>query len=164
MPSYHYRKSHCGDKTVIRSSYLHNGISYTIKMSSLYWLYIFTLIIAILVRPHLYIESRPRWLAQEQGLFSIPVLARYSYPGIGKICYINNGFSHLLTQKCHHFDNIVSTGCMGCCGNDMLQCSQRWISFIKMVYIQCHWRNCTETLIETGQRAEAMIYFQYMRK
>ena len=32
MSSYHNRKSHCGDKTVIRSSYLRNGISYTGKM------------------------------------------------------------------------------------------------------------------------------------
>ena len=37
MLSYQYRKSHCGDKTVVRSSYLHNGISYTGKTSSLYW-------------------------------------------------------------------------------------------------------------------------------
>ena len=29
------RKSHCGDKTVVRSSYLHNGISFAGKMSSL---------------------------------------------------------------------------------------------------------------------------------
>ena len=29
MLSYQYRKSHCGDKTAVRSSYLHNGISYT---------------------------------------------------------------------------------------------------------------------------------------
>ena len=36
IPSYQYRKSHCGDKTVVRSSYLHNGISYTGKMISLY--------------------------------------------------------------------------------------------------------------------------------
>ena len=36
--SYQYRKSHCGDKTVVRSSYLHNGISYTGKMTSLYWI------------------------------------------------------------------------------------------------------------------------------
>ena len=36
--SYQYRKSHCGDKTVVRSSYLHNGISYTGKMSSLCWI------------------------------------------------------------------------------------------------------------------------------
>ena len=38
MLSYQYRKSHCGDKTILRSSYLHNGISYTGKMTSLYWI------------------------------------------------------------------------------------------------------------------------------
>ena len=37
MTSYQYKKSHYGDKTVVRSSYLHNGISYTGKMTSLYW-------------------------------------------------------------------------------------------------------------------------------
>ena len=37
MSSYQYRKSHCGDKTAVRSSYLHNGISNTGKMTSLYW-------------------------------------------------------------------------------------------------------------------------------
>ena len=38
MPSYQYRKSHCGDKTILRPSNLHNGISYTGKMTSLYWI------------------------------------------------------------------------------------------------------------------------------
>ena len=38
MTSYQYRKSHCGDKTILRQSYLHNGISYTGKMTSLYWI------------------------------------------------------------------------------------------------------------------------------
>ena len=38
MTSYRYRKSHCGDKTILRPSYLHNGISYTGKMTSLYWI------------------------------------------------------------------------------------------------------------------------------
>ena len=37
MSSYQYGKCHCGEKTVVRSSYLHNGISYTGKMTSLYW-------------------------------------------------------------------------------------------------------------------------------
>ena len=32
MPSYQYMKSHCRDKTILRPSYLHNGISYTGKM------------------------------------------------------------------------------------------------------------------------------------
>ena len=38
MSSYQYRKSYCGDKTIIRPSYLHNGISHTGKMAPLYWI------------------------------------------------------------------------------------------------------------------------------
>ena len=38
MSSYQYRKSHCGDKTVVGSSNLRNGISYTGKITSLYWI------------------------------------------------------------------------------------------------------------------------------
>ena len=38
MSSHQYRKSHCGDKTILRPSYLHNGISYSGKMTSLYWI------------------------------------------------------------------------------------------------------------------------------
>ena len=38
MPSYQYMKSHCADKTILRPSNLHNGISYTGKMTSLYWI------------------------------------------------------------------------------------------------------------------------------
>ena len=37
MSSCQYRKSHCGDKTVVRSFYLLNGISYSGKTTSLYW-------------------------------------------------------------------------------------------------------------------------------
>ena len=38
MPSYQYRKSDYGDKTILWLSYLHNGISYTGKTPSLYWI------------------------------------------------------------------------------------------------------------------------------
>ena len=38
MPSYQYREFHCEDETVVRSSYLHNGIPYTGKMTSLNWI------------------------------------------------------------------------------------------------------------------------------
>ena len=38
MLIYQYRKSQFGDKTVVWSSCLHNGISYTGKMASLYWI------------------------------------------------------------------------------------------------------------------------------
>ena len=37
MPSYQYGNSHCGDKMIVWSSYLHNGISYTGEIS-LYWI------------------------------------------------------------------------------------------------------------------------------
>ena len=36
--SYQYRKSHCGDKAIIRSSYLHNWNSYAGETESLYWI------------------------------------------------------------------------------------------------------------------------------
>ena len=38
MSSYQYRKSHCGDRTILRPSYPHNEISYTGKIASLYWI------------------------------------------------------------------------------------------------------------------------------
>ena len=38
MTSYQHRKSHCGDKTILGRSYLHNGIPYTDRMTSLYWI------------------------------------------------------------------------------------------------------------------------------
>ena len=44
MTSYQYRNSHCGDKTILRPSYLHNGFP-------------------ILVRWHLYIAFMPLLLA-----------------------------------------------------------------------------------------------------
>ena len=46
MVSYQYRKSHCGDKTIIRSSYLHYGVSYH-----------------ALIRQYLYVETS-LWLLQ----------------------------------------------------------------------------------------------------
>ena len=38
MLSYQYRKSHYGEKTILQPSYLYNGISYTGKTVSLYWI------------------------------------------------------------------------------------------------------------------------------
>ena len=38
MSSYQYSNSHCGDQTILRPSYLHNGISHTGKTPSLYWI------------------------------------------------------------------------------------------------------------------------------
>ena len=38
MLCYQFRKSHCGDNTVVRSSYLDYGISYIDKIASLHWI------------------------------------------------------------------------------------------------------------------------------
>ena len=48
-----YRKSHCGDKAILRPSYFHNGISYTGKMSSLYWIKAL-----VVMFPNMYIHYR----------------------------------------------------------------------------------------------------------
>ena len=37
MPSNQYRKSHCGDKIILRPFNIHNGISCTVKTTSSYW-------------------------------------------------------------------------------------------------------------------------------
>ena len=52
MSCYQYRKSQCGDKTILRPSYLHNGVSYTDKMTYLYW-----------VRALVNVARPRRWLA-----------------------------------------------------------------------------------------------------
>ena len=49
MISYQYRKTHCGDKTILRPSYLHNGISYTGKTTSLYWIGALLCIMAVII-------------------------------------------------------------------------------------------------------------------
>ena len=68
MTSYQYRKSHCGDKKILRPSYLHNGISYTGKTTSLYW--IRTLIIRekwqSITRVHLDPQKKkPQWNSKQ---------------------------------------------------------------------------------------------------
>ena len=54
-PSYQYRNSHSGDKTIIISFYFHNGISYTGKTTSLYWIIAHDVVIGpVLVHPCLF--------------------------------------------------------------------------------------------------------------
>ena len=51
MSSYQYRKSHCGDKTILRPSYLHNRFFYTGKMTSLYWIRALSLTFTFVLAP-----------------------------------------------------------------------------------------------------------------
>ena len=72
MPSYEYRKSHCGDKTILRPSYLHNGISCTGKTTSLYW-----------IRAQIsqqYMKQRARiWLLHDTITFKVFAVISSSY-------------------------------------------------------------------------------------
>ena len=67
MTSYQYRISHCGDKTILRPSYLHNGISYTDKMTSLYWIkaLVFSFVLAS------YVQSSRRWFEIPWGSYDV---------------------------------------------------------------------------------------------
>ena len=67
-------KSHCGDKTVVRSSYLHSGISYNGKMTSLYC------VESGSRAPHCWPFVRELW--------GIPRL-RVDYPHKGPVMWIN---------------------------------------------------------------------------
>ena len=58
-PSDQYRKFYGGDKTILRPSFLHNGISYAGKMTSLYWIRALNLIITLPASLH---QLRERWL------------------------------------------------------------------------------------------------------
>ena len=69
MSSYQYRKSHCGNKTILRPSYLHNGISYTAKMSSLYW--IRAQVATCLLTPWLLPGDQPSLAAHQQADFTL---------------------------------------------------------------------------------------------
>ena len=70
--SYQYRKSHCGHKMVIRSSYFHNGISYTGKMTSLYWIRaLVPYVVSTLAALWLTLSDREAFLFSE-GEFQVP--------------------------------------------------------------------------------------------
>ena len=58
ISSYQYSKSHCGDETILRPSYLHNGISYTGKMTSLYWISPLMSCQAAIAYRYLYLHSK----------------------------------------------------------------------------------------------------------
>ena len=60
MSSYQYRKSHCGDETVVRSSHLHDEISYSVKMPSLYWIGPWLCFLDY-VKSHLYVCAELLW-------------------------------------------------------------------------------------------------------
>ena len=74
MTSYQYRKSHCGDMTILRPSYLHNGISYTCKMTSLH---------CQDISNHGIDHARSMAIVFQEGGLQLPVLSKV----LGNICF-----------------------------------------------------------------------------
>ena len=117
MSSYQYRKSHCGDKTILRPSYLHNGISYTGKTLSLYWIGAQVLIdenISLLIRTGLptvtefqyFVKEMRPWvrkffwiLAQNTEIFGdFSMIITWKYWNLGKCYWKSWNYSKLLLE------------------------------------------------------------------
>ena len=80
MLTYRYRKYHCGDKSVVRSSYLHNGNSYSGNISSLYWV-LLSIKQKCVVQWYMYffISGRENWQAKNNKWFSGTRIANQVY-------------------------------------------------------------------------------------
>ena len=93
--SYQYRKSHCGDKTILRPSYLHNGISYTGKITSLYW------IRAQISVPHPHLPPSPcDWAnAMSHSVSPLQHIIQYNYEGCLQLNLIQNSTELEFAEK-----------------------------------------------------------------
>ena len=104
MSSYQYRKSHCGDKTVVRSSYLLNVIPPTGKMTSLYWISPLSSWWALRTRRVLiFVQSVLRVVNKIQNLLELLWNQECSVTDISrnrtkKIWIFDNGINHLCTR------------------------------------------------------------------
>ena len=85
-PSYQYRKSHYGDKTILRPSYLHNGISYAGKMTSLYWIRV---LISMRWKPNGSQSSYIIWYTEHTSIICVTTVIQYIHPSIAHAWYNN---------------------------------------------------------------------------
>ena len=113
--------SHCADKTVIRSPYIHNGISYTGKMVCLYWITplvskppgLWSFLHVITWWRH-QMETFSALLALCVGNSPIPVNSPHKGQWRGALIFsfictringwVNNGEAGDLRRKCAHYD------------------------------------------------------------
>ena len=119
MASYQYRKSHCGDKTILRRpSYLHNGISYTGKRKSLYWIRA--------LGTWMY-QFKLQWLSKQTSHFWPENCNQFQSPE-GNAQKNKNNITSLIkscwqiSHDCHFCDKPLAT-CLknddhGCCTNE----------------------------------------------
>ena len=98
--SYQYRKSHCGDMTFERWSRLHNGISYTGKMTSLYW--IRALAISS-IRPRLH-RTLTHW-----GQYKMAAFAQTTFSSASLLEYKLLNYKQNITEICSLGSNQSGT-------------------------------------------------------
>ena len=98
MPSYQYMKSHCVDKTISWPSYLHNGTSYTGKMTYLYWIRAQGVVV-ICIPPILILNSN---LAKSRS----SIIPTSNCPIVSKFCAKYDIVNFVLCAK---FENGLTT-------------------------------------------------------
>ena len=82
--SYQYSNSHCGDKTILWSSYLYNGNSYTEKTwAQYYWQYLGDLTAFILSPGYQRVNGMAGWL--------VPVARTGNPQALGQAAYTQGG-------------------------------------------------------------------------
>ena len=124
MPSYHFRKSHCGDKTILWPSYLHNGISYIGKMTSLYWIRVQVSNISTLRRALIYqceqdTVKRLQASYHENLEAGAAIIAQYWH-----ITAMKKKRQHTIQNTFHKNYELLNVTCCcyhGCCNNSATQ-------------------------------------------
>ena len=95
MSSYQYRKSHCGDKTILRPSHLHNGIYYTGKTTSLYWIWALDLSWIICLK---LTAGSPNKVQQRRMIFPFPFCSTHLGLALLTLSWDKNWDSHSLVN------------------------------------------------------------------
>ena len=111
MSSYQYRKSHCGDKTILRLSYLHNGISYTGKTTYLYW-----------IRAMVFTELHEMGHVSQVAITNIIIMTPYF---ISVLCLSVHPSIH---PSVHQVVNVIRIFYLFFCGLQMF-CIYNYLSF-----------------------------------
>ena len=132
ISSYQYRISHYGDKTILRPSYLHNGISYTGKMTSLYW--IRALHSSVQWKA---ILSSWKWSVEMSGHLSM------SHPGHTEWCaghYMVDLWDNMMVARIGEWEDILVAKPL----NDWVIFFKMWFHFLMLFTL------CAMILYETG--------------
>ena len=157
MSSCLYRKSHCGDKTVVKSFYLHNGISYILNQSAA----------RIGTQPT---TQTSRWTAGTFALIQYKMSSyqyrksHYADKMVIRLSYLHNGFSCILNHMTARIGTQPTAGVTEqtqnvgqtdgqtewnqytpqqlCCAEGIVKIHLKFLSFLSRTFIwKCHVQN-----------------------